>query len=94
MKREKRAVTKAARMLLLRDLRRAGYLDGMTLRQIAARFDVNASTILHDLRCLSDIEPELERLIAAWRVEPVIPPGITSNEPYPPGLDSAFGVRG
>ena len=77
----KRSLTKAARMLLLRDLRRAGYLDHLSLRQIARRFGVNASTIHDDLQCLADIEPEIERLFAAWRAEPVTPP--SSNEPSP-----------
>jgi hypothetical protein len=67
----KRTATKAARLILLRNLRRLGYLEGMTLEQIGNRLHVNRSTILRDLRDLDGIEPELERLRATWRGLPV-----------------------
>lgn len=40
-------LTRSARLVVLRDLRRAGYLEGMTLQQIADRLGgLNRSTIL------------------------------------------------
>ena len=51
-----RPETKAARILILRELRQAGYLEDYSLREIGRAFDVNASTILRDLRTLDAAE--------------------------------------
>lgn len=63
----KRNATKAARLLILRSLSRAGYLEGLSLQDIGDRFGVNRSTILRDLRDLPEVDAELERLRAQWR---------------------------
>lgn len=60
-------LTRAARIVLLRDLRRAGQLDGLTLDQIAERLAVgHRSTILRTLRDLDALEGEIATLREAW----------------------------
>lgn len=61
-----RTPTAAARLIILRNLQRAGYLDDLTLEEIAGRFGVNRSTILRNLRALPEVEAELDRLQALW----------------------------
>ena len=63
----KRNTTRAARLVILRDLQRFGYLEGLTLEEIGNRFEVNRSTILRDLRDLPEVGAELERLRTLWR---------------------------
>jgi hypothetical protein len=63
----KRNATRAARLLILRDLDRAGYLEGLTLQAIGDRLQVHRSTVLRDLRDLPEVTAELERLRALWR---------------------------
>lgn len=63
----RRTATKAARLILFRDLQRAGYLHDLTLQAIGDRFGVNRSTVLRDLRALELVGPELERLRDQWR---------------------------
>jgi predicted DNA-binding transcriptional regulator YafY len=61
-----RPETKAARLVVLRELRQAGYLEGQTLQSIANVFDVNRSTILRDLRTLDAAETLLPETRQKW----------------------------
>lgn len=63
----KRNVTRAVRLVILRDLQRFGFLEGLTLEDIGTRLEVNRSTILRDLRDLPELEEELRRQRALWR---------------------------
>jgi excisionase family DNA binding protein len=60
----KSTVSKGARLILLRDLRIANLLEGLTLQEIGDALGVNRSTILRDLRDLDAAEAEYRRLMA------------------------------
>jgi hypothetical protein len=61
-----RPETKAARLLVLRELRQAGALEGLTLQYIADNFRVNRSTIMRDLRTLDEAEKLLVDVRSKW----------------------------
>jgi hypothetical protein len=58
-----RTLSKAARVAILFELDRSGYLKGMTLQQIADLFDVgHRSTILRDLRIMENVKEVLPEM--------------------------------
>jgi hypothetical protein len=58
-----RILSKAARVAILFELDRSGYLEGLTLQQIADLFDVgHRSTILRDLRIMEDVKDVLPEM--------------------------------
>jgi hypothetical protein len=58
-----RTLAKAARVVILFELDRSGYLEGLTLQQIADLFDVgHRSTILRDLRIMEDVKEVLPEM--------------------------------
>jgi excisionase family DNA binding protein len=61
----KRTTSKGARLLLLRDLKTAGLLEGLTLQEIGDVIGHNRSTIMRDLRDLEHVEEEYRRIMAA-----------------------------
>jgi hypothetical protein len=58
--------TKAARILLLYELRRSGHLAGYNQSEIARVFGVNRSTILRDLRTIDEADKLLSKLRTRW----------------------------
>jgi DNA-binding transcriptional MerR regulator len=60
----KRTVSKGARLLLLRDLKAAGLLEGLTLQEIGDALGHNRSTIMRDLNDLEQVEREHERIMS------------------------------
>jgi hypothetical protein len=58
-----RTLSKAACVAILFELDRSGYLEGLTLQQIADLFDVgHRSTILRDLRIMEDVKEVLPEM--------------------------------
>lgn len=66
-----RPATKAARLLVLHELRQAGQLDRLSGQYIADIFGVNRSTIMRDLRTLDQAGKLVAELRAHWWTEHV-----------------------
>jgi DNA-binding IclR family transcriptional regulator len=61
-----RLETKTARLVVLRELRNSGYLEGLSLQTIANVFDLHRSTILRDLRTLNYVDTLLDETRQKW----------------------------
>ena len=77
-----RNLTKAARVVILFELDRSGYLEGLTLQQIADLFDVgHRSTILRDLRIMEDVKEVLPEMRERLKRDYFIDQAISSEKP-------------